>query len=512
MTSTRGGGVVVTPPPAPPAPGTRKSLDWIPDTLEYYPHQIEGVRLLAKMGSGICADEMGLGKSIQALTVFAVDVQAKWANRLLVVAPATLKGNWYAEIEEHTNFKNVMIFGGRLNEEGTWKPVTPAKRLAQLEEFKAYGDDEPSILIVNYEQVDKYGGDFNALGFDVIIYDEGHSMKNPRAKRTKACLALQAKRHLILTGSPMLNHVNELWALLHRVSPDEYPNYYVFQNRYCVFGGFKDKQIVGVKNEQELSDRLNAVMVRRRKEDVLDLPDKQHIVVRVPLHPDQQKLYDEVKNELYLPSADEATGEDIQNALTMFLRLKQICGTTACIEGYEDHSHKLERVIDDLMELHDNGHKVVIFTQFRGVLSALERRLRAIESVRGTEFPVTVLSGDTPKDERVPMVKRWGDDPRAGVVLAMHQVAGVGLNMTAARHMQMVDKLFVPKLNEQSEDRIHRIGADKTQPVQYLEYICEGTIEYRVEQILRRKRRIFDDVVEDANFKRKLYAALKEEA
>jgi SNF2 family DNA or RNA helicase len=92
----------------------------------------------------------------------------------------------------------------------------------------------------------------------------------------------------------------------------------------------------------------------------------------------------------------------------------------------------------------------------------------------------------------------------------MHQVAGVGLTMTAARHMLMLDKLFVPKLNEQSEDRIHRIGADKRHPVQYREYLCEGTVEYRVEQILKRKRRIFDDVVEDGNFRRKLYAALKE--
>jgi len=489
------------------APAARKSLTWIPDTLNYYPHQVDGVREVARMGSAIIADEMGLGKSVEALTVFAVDVEAKWASRLLVVAPATLKGNWYDEIMEHTLFRNVMVLGQYLNDEGQWRDHTPAGRASQLEEFTRW--DDPKILVVNYEQVDKYVNDFNALEFDVAIYDEAHLMKNPRSKRTKACHKILAKRHLPLTGSPMLNHVNELWSLLHRVKPEEYPNYYVFQNRYCVFGGFKDKQIVGVKNEKELTERLNRLMIRRLKADVLDLPDKQHIVIKVPLHPEQQSLYDAVKEELYLPDPVEATGEDIQNALTMFLRLKQICGTTATIEGYADKSYKLDRVMDDLEELIDSGQKVVVFTQFRGVLHAIEER---IENHRpGGLAPYWSLHGDVPKERRKPIVTAWTDHPGPAVMVAMHQVAGVGLTMTAARHMLIVDKLFVPKLNEQSEDRIHRIGADKTQPVQYREYICEGTVEHRVEQILKRKRRIFNDVVEDGNFRRKLYTALRDE-
>jgi SNF2 family DNA or RNA helicase len=484
---------------------TRKHLDFIPDSLKYYPHQIDGVRDLAKMGSGILADEMGLGKSVQALTVFAVDVQAGWCNRALVVCPATLKSNWWAEIFEHTLFKNVTVLGSELRDDGTWRKLGPKARAVQLEDFRT-SMAPPSILICNYEQVEKHVDDLNGLGFDVVIYDEAHSLKNPRAKRTKACMRLEAKRHLLLTGSPMLNHVNELWALLHRVAPKEYPNYYVFQHRYCVFGGFKDKQIVGVKNEKELTERLNSVMVRRLKADVLDLPDKQHIEIKVPLHPEQQELYDQVKNELYLPDPGAASGEDIANALTMFLRLKQICGTTATIEGYPDRSYKLDRAEEIVGELLDNGHKVVLFTQFRGVLGAMEARLSAY----GT--PMHVIHGDVPMGDRVPIVADWSHTPEPGVLLAMHQVAGVGLNMTAARHMVMLDKLFVPKMNEQSEDRIHRIGADKTQPVQYYELLCEGTVEYRVEQILRRKRRIFNDVVEDGNFRRKLYAAIKESA
>jgi SNF2 family DNA or RNA helicase len=488
----------------------RKRLDWIPDSLEYYPHQVDGVRELARLGSAICGDEMGLGKSVEALTVFAVDVQAGWGRKLLVVAPATLKSNWWAEIMEHTLFRNVLVLGEEIthtDEEGDhWRTLSAKRRAQQLRDFRALPEHEPCILIVNYEQVSKHVDDFNSIGFDMVAYDEGHMLANPRSVRTKACHRIQGKRHLVLTGSPMLNNANELWSLLYRVRPNEFPNYYVFQNRYCVFGGFKDKQIVGVKNEKELTTKLNSVMVRRLKADVLDLPEKQRITVKVPLHPAQKELYDRVKEELYLPDPDFASGEDIANALTMFLRLKQICGTPAAIDpAYKDDSYKLDRAEGDLYEMVDNGHKVVVFTQFRGVLSAYERR------VRPTGMPVWVLNGDVPKGERRAIVDRWARSSEPGALMCMHQVAGVGLTMTAARHMQTLDKLFVPKLNEQSEDRIHRIGADKTQPVQYFDYLCEGTVEYRVEQILRRKRRIFDDVVEDGNFRRKLYAALVEE-
>lgn len=489
----------------------RKKLDWIPDSLTYYEHQVEGIRELAKLGSGILADEMGLGKSIQALTVFAVDVQHGWCDSMLIVCPATLKGNWWVEIMEHTNFRDVIVLGQEISgidplDGPIWRDMTPKKRAQQLDLFRAWRGS-PRILIVNYEQVITHVDVLNDIGFDCVIYDEAHYLKNPRAKRTIACMKLKGKRHMPLTGSPMLNHANELWPLLHRIRPEEYTNYYKFQNRYCVFGGFKDKSIVGVKNEKELTERLNKVMVRRLKADVLDLPDKQRIDVKVPLHPLQKELYNSVREELYLPDPEDATGEDIRNALTMMLRLKQICGTPASIDpDYEDKSYKLDTVEGDLYELVDNGHKVVIFTQFRGVMDALDKRFR-----NGGLQPF-IINGDTPKPDRVPTVRRWAASSGPDPIIAMHQVGGVGLNMTAARHMLMVDKLYVPKLNEQSEDRIHRIGTDRSQPVMYRNYLCTGTVEIRIEQILKRKSRIFDDVVEDGNFRRKLYAAIVSDA
>ena len=470
----------------------RKSLTYIPDDLEFYAHQITGVRELVKMGSHINADDMGLGKTLETLTVFAVDVEKGWADSLLFVTLATLKENVADDISALTLFENVMILEGN-----------PKQRAQQLVDFVAM--PKPRILIVNYEQVTAHVTDLNALGFQSVAYDEAHNITNPRAKRTKACHKLTGDRHMILTGSPMKNNVDELWSLLYRVAPREFPSYYQFRNRYCVFGGFKNKQIMGVKNEKELNAVLAKYMVRRLKTDVLDLPEKQIIPVRVPLHPEQQALYDEVMDNMELPRPDEAEPEAIENALTKFLRLKQICGTTLTV-GAEDYSYKLDTAMNQIKtELVPNGYPYVIFTQFRGVLEAMERRHLA----EGIDY--RVLHGDVPRKDRVPTVRSWGEDNARGrfqALICMSQVAGVGLNMTAARHAIRLDKLWVPALNEQCEDRLYRIGADKTQPVQIFDYIARKTVESRVEAILRRKKRLFETVVEDANYRRKLYAAL----
>lgn len=471
---------------------TRKSLEpYIFDSVEYYPHQVDGIRELAKRKSFLLADDMGLGKSLQALTVFAIDVKRGWAKTCLVVCPATLKGNWADEVEKFTGFSYEVLEG------------TPAERYAMLKEFASW--DEPKILIVNYEQVTAHLHELDTLRFDVAIFDEAQYLKNPKAKRTQASLSLYSRRSFLLTGTPMLNHVNELWALLHRIDPAAWPKYWGFLNRYAVFGGYKDKQIVGVKNEKELTEKLQNVMLRRLKKDVLDLPEVQIIERRVNLTADQKKLYDEVLNEMRLQRVDADDPDDIENALTKFLRLKQICGTTLPFTG-TDHSSKLDLAVEDDIELLENGNRIVVFTQFRDVQECYIKRIVS------SDAPIFELNGDTKKEARSLIVKEWGMTKEPGIIVCMLQVAGLGLNMTAARHASFLDKLFVPGLNRQAIDRLHRIGQDKTQPVQIREYICRNTIENRVNQILRTKSKLFGEIVEtDPDWKRKLYRAIMED-
>jgi SNF2 family DNA or RNA helicase len=470
----------------------RKSLEpWIKDDVEYYQHQADGIRYLARRKSFLLADDMGLGKSLQALTVFAIDVVQGYAKTCIVVCPVSLKGNWQDEIEKFSRIPYLVLSGA------------PHQRNKQLLEFAEM--DGPKILICNYEQVVAHVETLDAMRFDVAIFDEAHYLKNHKAKRTKACLSVYSSRSFMLTGTPMLNHVDELWSLLHRINPREFPKYWSFVNRYAVFGGYKDKQIIGVQNEKELTEKLQGYMLRRLKKDVLDLPDVQIIERRVDLHEEQRKLYDEVVNEMRLPRPDDADDEDIENALTKFLRLKQICGTTLPFTG-EDISSKLDLAIMDDMELLENDHKVVVFTQFRDVQACY------ISRMEGLDVPIFQLHGDVKTNERVGIVKEWAMTSGPAVLVCMLQVAGIGLNMTAARHGAFLDELFVPGLNQQAIDRLHRIGASETQPVQIRKYICRNTIENRVQQILRTKSKLFGEIVEsDPHWKRKLYKALMEE-
>jgi len=446
-----------------------KQLDMIQPGLQYFDHQIEGIRQMARMNSFLLADEMGLGKTLQALAVTAIDFQRDYAQRVLIVSPATLKWNWQDEIKKHTIFTSHVLDGN------------PKKRSEQLEAF------DEDVLIINYEQVQAHLKELNNLGFDITVFDEAHYIKNHKSKRTKACHALVSSRRFLVTGSPMLNQANDLWSLLHMIDPDEYPRYWSFVNRFCVFGGFKDKQIIGVKNEVELNERLNQVMVRRLKADVLDLPDKQYTQIRVELHPQQRALYNKAKQDLIL----EIVGQDdavLENALTKMLRLKQICATTAPFTG-EDHSTKLDVAVEKSLEIIASGKPTVIFTQFRDAHASLVERLQA------AGLRVHKLTGSTPQRDRKALVDKWSND-EPSVLVAMVQVAGTGLTMTAATTAIFVDKLYVPSLNEQAADRLHRIGTDKNVPVQIIEIIARDTIEDRIEAILANKKKIFGSVVE----------------
>lgn len=473
-------------------PDGRKSLEpWVHDWVEFKPWQVDGVRELCQRTSFLLADDMGLGKSLQSLTIFAVDVKRGWANSAIIVCPVTLKGNWADEIMKFTRFTHLVLHG------------TPSERSKQLVNFMA--TEGPKILIVNYEQVVLHKDELEAMRFDVAIFDEAHYLKNHKAKRTKACLDLYSRRSFMLTGTPMLNHVDELWTILHRIAPRAFPNYWQFLNRYAVFGGYKDKQIIGVKNEKELTEKLQSFMLRRMKDDVLDRTTPTFVERRVDLTDEQRKLYEEVVNEMRLPRADKADPDDIENALTKFLRLKQICGTTKPFTG-EDHSGKLDVAINDCIELLQQGRKVVVMTQFRDVQEAFCQRLDTL----APEFDQWELHGGVKMEDRQPIVNEWSRHTEPGAIVCMLQVAGVGLNMVAASDMLFLDELFVPGLNKQALDRIDRIG--QSRPVVAYKYITRGTIENRVQTILKTKSKLFGEIVEsDPDWKRKLYKAMMED-
>ena len=481
-------------------------LDSMPEVLDpgirFMKHQREGIARMWNMNSFILADDMGLGKSLQALTVCAIHAHLTKktrhiTSRILVVAPPSLKRNWANEVQKFTGFDHYLVEG------------EPKKRDKTIKAFaESHGH---RVLIMNYEQIPKHLSLINQLELDIVIADEAHYLKNPRARRTTAFRDLKARRRFMLTGTPILNHVDDLWVLLDQVQPGQWGTYWGFAQSYCVFGGFQNKSIIGVKNEKQLTENLNRVMIRRLKTDVLDLPEVQVIRREVDLLPDQQRLYRRAVKDMVL-ERDAALGEDgeeeISTPMVRFMRLAQICATTATVrEDGADNSAKLDAAIVDLENIVASGEKVVVFTKYRVALACYVNRILANPRI---DVPVYVLHGDVSSEDRQGVVDAWSRTSGACVVVCMIQVAGVGLNMTAGRHVQFLDKDVTPANNDQAIARVHRIGQGQ-HAVQVYEYHARGTVEARVDAILANKKATANEVVEDKNLQDMLNQVLDEE-
>lgn len=267
-------------------------------------------------------------------------------------------------------------------------------------------------------------------------------------------------------------------------------------SKNCVLGGFNGKQVTAVKNEKQLNARLAQVMLRRETDKVLDLPEVNKVTRLVSLTGKPREMYNTCAVETSLlkfgiPGWTEEDDESLEFPMTRQLRLRQICSSTCTLFNDYDESPKLDLAIEDAVEILENGHKLIIFTQFRPIIEAYKRRMEVARP--GT--PVYEIHGGVHKRKRQEIVDRWTNDEKPGVVIGIIKAMGVGLNMTAAYHQQFIDKEFSPGLNDQCIGRSRRIGSEHHPSIQVLEYMVRNSAEYRVEQIIKDKRFSFDAVV-----------------
>lgn len=481
---------------------TKPPLNQMPEILDpsitFYEHQDVGIERMWNMKSFLLADDMGLGKSLQTLAVAAIHAHMTKQMRgthtaVLIVCPPSLKRNWYNEIRRFTRFTPLILDGA------------PKTRMSQIADFKTRSGNR--VLIANYEQIGKHLTDLNSADFHIVVADEAHYIKNPYSQRTKAFQKLLAPRRFLLTGTPMKKSVEDLWVLLNEVQPGQWGTFWGFCQKFAIYGGFEGKAVVGIKNEQQLTENLNRVMIRRLVKDVLDLPEVQFIRREVDLGAEQVALYNRAIKDMILERRDGEDGEEeISTPMVRFLRLSQICTTTATVrEDGRDHSAKFDAAMVDLEDLIDAGRKVVVFTKFRGALEAYRQRIHKVHP----GVPVFSLHGGVPIPDRQGIVDQWGSKPDAAVILCMIQVAGVGLNMTSASDVQFLDKEVTPADNDQAVARVHRIGQGGS--VRVYEYHARGTIEARIDSILASKTKAADQVVENKSLQDLMNEALDEE-
>ena len=444
---------------APPAglqatlrPYQQDGLNWLQFLREYDLH-------------GILADDMGLGKTVQTIAHLLTEVESGRADRpSLILAPTSVLYNWSAEIRKFAPTLKVMMLRGDNRHE----------RIAYLQHSHVVITSYP-LLIRDIEKL-------QTQLWHLVVLDEAHGIKNARAKAAQAARELQARHRLCLTGTPMENHLGELWSLFHFLMPGLLGEQDAF--RACFRNPIEKKR--DATAQQRLTARLQPVLLRRTKDKVAkDLPPKTEIIQTIELDAAQADLYETIRSSVDKRVQHAIAEQGLEKSqlivLDALLKLRQVCCHPALlkIESAQkmEASAKTDFLLDQLLpDLVEEGRRILLFSQFTEMLALLEHRVEKMG------LPYLKLTGATTNREK-PV--RQFQDGEAPLFLISLKAGGVGLNLTAADTVIHYDPWWNPAAESQATDRAHRLG--QTKPVFVHKLICKGTIEERIVEMQRRK-------------------------
>ena len=448
------------------------------------PYQAVGVRwlhLLAELGLGAClADDMGLGKTMQIIALLLVSRRSRVKPPHLLVAPASLLGNWSAELARFAPILRVVV---------AHPSAMRAEDLASPRGPELAGVD---LVITSYGTLARAArpGEkpwLTATKWGLVIVDEAQAIKNPGTKQTRAVKALEARARIALTGTPIENRLGDLWSIFDFVNPGLLGTAKQFTRytRGLDAGGYGP-----------LRELIRPYVLRRMKTDravIADLPDKTEVTAYCTLSRKQVALYGQAVDDL--AGRLRATGgiERRGVVLASLVRLKQICNHPSQWLGDGDwrelDSGKLARVRELAEVIAAKQEKLLVFTQFREACAPLAGFLA---SVFGR--PGLVLHGDTAVKQRTALVRQFQDDETVPFFVLSLKAGGTGLNLTAASHVLHFDRWWNPAVEDQATDRAFRIGQRRNVLVHKL--VCRGTVEEKIDALIAGKRELSRELLE----------------
>jgi SNF2 family DNA or RNA helicase len=316
----------------------------------------------------------------------------------------------------------------------------------------------------------------------MVAVDEIHKCKNSTSQQGKALLKVKPQIRVAMTGTPLLNRPLDLYIILKWLGEESH-SFYAFRKHFCVMGGYGGYEVVSYKNLNELQARLADIMLRRLKEDVLDLPEKVRQTEYVEMDTTQRKIYDQVSAEL---RADIDRIKVSNNPLAQLIRLRQATADTDILCSEVSVSAKFDRMEALVEEATDNGRKVLIFSNWTEVTNRAKERLSGYNPV--------VITGETSPEERAQSQKVFTEDANCKVCIGTIGAMGTGLTLTAATVEIFLDSPWNRATKEQAEDRAHRIGT--TESVNIITLVCKDTIDERIEEIVYKKGVMADMLVD----------------
>ena len=442
------------------------------------PYQLAGYQWLnylteIKWG-GILADDMGLGKTVQALSFLDHYRSEHDSLKALVVCPTTLIYNWENEIKKFTPKLTYRIHHGpartRVKEEITDHDVT----------ITTYGTLRSDIKLLM------------SVKFDYVILDESQAIKNPSSKVTKAACLLNAKNRLCMSGTPLQNNTFDIFAQMHFLNPGMLGTMEFFRQEFAI--------PIDKFGEQDRKEHLKKILypfiLRRTKEQVAkDLPEKLEMILWCEMEDEQRKIYDAYRNEFRDKILGTIQEQGIQRSqltiLQGLMKLRQICDSPAILneeEKFENHSIKLDELTREITENISN-HKALVFSQFLGMLALIRAKLDEL----GVKYEY--FDGSTSAPDREKAIQSFQNDDTVRVFLISLKAGGVGLNLTAADYVYIVDPWWNPAVEQQAIDRTHRIG--QTKNIFAYRMICRDTIEDKILQLQDKKRALAKELIAD---------------
>jgi superfamily II DNA or RNA helicase len=445
------------------------------------PYQSRGfawLRFLARWGLGGClADDMGLGKTIQTLALIQHDKETQ-AGRgcVLLVCPTSVIGNWQHESSRFTPGLSVVVHHG-----------TDRAKGAALRRVATKND----LFVTSYSLLQRDIEALRKVSWRGVVLDEAQNVKNPETKQAKAAWGLEASYRVALTGTPVENNVGDLWSIMEFLNPGLLGTQAAFKRTFFVpIQASRDETAMA-----RLKSLTGPFLLRRMKTDrsiIADLPEKMEMKVYCTLTREQASLYAAVVEEAVdaLESSDGIRRKGV--VLATLSKLKQVCNHPAQFLGdnsaITDRSGKLARLVEMLEEILETGERALIFTQFAEMGEIIRSHL---QETFGEEVPF--LHGGVAKAKRDRMVSHFREDGGPSVFLLSLKAGGTGLNLTAANHVFHFDRWWNPAVEDQATDRVFRIG--QTRQVQVHKFLCAGTLEESIDDMIERKKAVASAVV-----------------
>jgi hypothetical protein len=451
-------------------------------TMRHY--QEEGYKwlhFLDEFGWGGClADDMGLGKTVQMLTFLQEQKNRSAGRTNLVVVPTTLIFNWQAESAKFTPELSLYVHRGM-------------DRRKEIDFFSEY-----DIVLTTYGTMRSDVELLRKFNFHYIVLDESQAIKNPDSLTAKASRLLVAKNRLTMTGTPVENNTFDLYSQFEFLNPGLLGYADFFRAEYAIpIDKFQDKE-----KAEELRRLVYPFMLKRTKEEVAtDLPDKTETILYCEMGKKQRKVYETIREKYRQQIAEKLATDGLNKSnfliFEALLKLRQICDSPLLLSDdvdYGNESAKLEEIVREIEENASN-HKILIFSQFLGMLDLIRQHLEKVG------IPYEYLDGQTV--DRAGRVNRFQNDQNCRVFLMSLKAGGVGLNLTEADYVYLMDPWWNPAVERQAIDRTHRIG--QTRKVFAYKMICKDTIEEKILLLQERKQELAEDLVGgEAGFIKKL--------